>query len=275
MVNPIMFRNIVLLEEQAEYAQPISLLLSEWAQLPVRLSPEDVLAHDDSNPVPELIILGPSYSGSVRKDIQFFPALNLIPLLQIYENHKEPPKDLAIEANARVPWSLLFEELRPALMRCHRWREEAARSDLKGEILATFPSDSQYLEKLLNLLDQSWLLEGLSFDETRKLFLAVKEMGINAIEWGNRRNLALPVRVIIRRFSDRVEVIIRDQGKGFDPKKLPHAACQKDPLKHVEIREARGIREGGFGILMTRGLVDELTFNETGNEVRLKKKLPC
>ena len=37
------------------------------------------------------------------------------------------------------------------------------------------------------------------------------------------------------------------------------------------VREVLGLREGGFGILMARGLVDDLQYNETGNEVRLVK----
>ena len=38
--------------------------------------------------------------------------------------------------------------------------------------------------------------------------------------------------------------------------------------------ETLGLREGGFGILMSRGLVDELSYNEKGNEVRLVKYCP-
>jgi anti-sigma regulatory factor (Ser/Thr protein kinase) len=37
------------------------------------------------------------------------------------------------------------------------------------------------------------------------------------------------------------------------------------------VREALGLREGGFGILMAEGLVDDLQYNEAGNEVRLIK----
>jgi anti-sigma regulatory factor (Ser/Thr protein kinase) len=33
-----------------------------------------------------------------------------------------------------------------------------------------------------------------------------------------------------------------------------------------------GIRVGGFGILMTKGLVDDLQYNDAGNEVRLIKR---
>ena len=42
----------------------------------------------------------------------------------------------------------------------------------------------------------------------------------------------------------------------------------------MTVRESMGIREGGFGILMSRGLVDELQYNDKGNEVRLVKYLP-
>jgi anti-sigma regulatory factor (Ser/Thr protein kinase) len=36
-------------------------------------------------------------------------------------------------------------------------------------------------------------------------------------------------------------------------------------------REQRGMRPGGFGILLARHLVDELIYNEKGNEVLLIK----
>jgi hypothetical protein len=55
---------------------------------------------------------------------------------------------------------------------------------------------------------------------------------------------------------------------------MPHAASADDPIGHMMVREALGMREGGFGILMSRGLVDELAYNEAGNEVRLVKYFP-
>jgi hypothetical protein len=36
-----------------------------------------------------------------------------------------------------------------------------------------------------------------------------------------------------------------------------------------------GMRAGGFGILITRALVDELIYNDAGNEVLLIKYLPA
>ena len=37
------------------------------------------------------------------------------------------------------------------------------------------------------------------------------------------------------------------------------------------VRELLGLCAGGLGILTARGLVDDMCYNETGNEVRLVK----
>ena len=46
-----------------------------------------------------------------------------------------------------------------------------------------------------------------------------------------------------------------------------------DPVAHMHVREAKGIRPGGFGLLMVRGSVDELLYNEKRNEVVFVKYL--
>jgi anti-sigma regulatory factor (Ser/Thr protein kinase) len=38
------------------------------------------------------------------------------------------------------------------------------------------------------------------------------------------------------------------------------------------VREKLGLREGGFGLLITDGMVDEMRYNEAGNEVTLIKR---
>jgi len=94
---------------------------------------------------------------------------------------------------------------------------------------------------------------------------------MNAIEWGHQKQGDMLVNITYRIDKDRVVIVIRDSGPGFNPARVPHAADAEDPVKHMEVRDALGLRVGGFGILMARGLVDELQYNETGNEVRLVK----
>jgi hypothetical protein len=66
------------------------------------------------------------------------------------------------------------------------------------------------------------------------------------------------------------------QIKGFSLDLLPHAAISNpddSPVRHVEFREEHGQRPGGFGILMTRNMVDELLYNERGNAALFVKYL--
>jgi len=98
------------------------------------------------------------------------------------------------------------------------------------------------------------------------------EMGQNAIEWGNRHRAEALVRVTYRTYEDRVEIVIRDEGPGFNPREVPHAARPDDPIAHMDVREKLGLREGGFGMMISRGMLDELRYNAKGNEVTLVKR---
>jgi anti-sigma regulatory factor (Ser/Thr protein kinase) len=122
-----------------------------------------------------------------------------------------------------------------------------------------------------------------------ELCLALRELIINAIEHGNLeltyedKSLALERGDLARVIEERqrqpaasrrttlVHVIrkgpsltvrIADQGNGFDWRKLPDPTDSNSlPADH------------GRGILLARMAVDELTFNEQGNEARLTKTL--
>ncbi len=45
------------------------------------------------------------------------------------------------------------------------------------------------------------------------------------------------------------------------------------PLRHLEERKEKGLRPGGFAILMAKHIVDELIYGESGNDVILIKYL--
>jgi len=148
-----------------------------------------------------------------------------------------------------------------------------SQSGSTGEIHFQLQSDTQYLEELNSLLSSLLLFSGLSSKKAQQLITAVREMGSNAIEWGHRKQINRIVTVTYQVDDEKVTISIRDTGTGFDPKNVPHAADSEDPIAHMMVREALGIRDGGFGIMMSRGLVDEMFFNEAGNEVHLIKYL--
>jgi DNA-binding NarL/FixJ family response regulator len=106
---------------------------------------------------------------------------------------------------------------------------------------------------------------------------ATRELLLNAIEHGGKSDPRKRVRVSLLRTSRFLMVHIQDPGPGFSLDSLPHAAIsnpEDSPIRHVELRAEQGRRPGGFGILMTRNLVDDLLYNERGNAVTFVKYLP-
>jgi anti-sigma regulatory factor (Ser/Thr protein kinase) len=106
------------------------------------------------------------------------------------------------------------------------------------------------------------------------LLTAFREILLNAIEHGAGFDSENVIEVIAVRTKRAIVYRVRDPGPGFRAKPLPHAAINNppdNPIAHVEFREAQGLRPGGFGILLAQQLVDELVFNEMGNEVLLIK----
>jgi CheY-like chemotaxis protein/anti-sigma regulatory factor (Ser/Thr protein kinase) len=103
-----------------------------------------------------------------------------------------------------------------------------------------------------------------------------RELLLNAIEWGGKLNPRRKVRISYLRAKRMLLYRIADPGKGFSFNGLEHSAMSNpndQPCEHIEIRQDKGMRPGGFGILMARAMVDELLYNETQNEVVFVKYL--
>ncbi len=105
---------------------------------------------------------------------------------------------------------------------------------------------------------------------------AFHELLSNAIEWGAGSDPTRDVRIAYLRTRRMVLYRIADPGPGFRFEELAHAAAgalEPERLEHVKVREDRGIRPGGFGLLLARALVDELIYNQAQNEVVFVKYL--
>jgi anti-sigma regulatory factor (Ser/Thr protein kinase)/ActR/RegA family two-component response regulator len=116
--------------------------------------------------------------------------------------------------------------------------------------------------------------------ETEEVATAFREILINAMEHGGGFDPSKHVEVSYLRTRRMVICRVKDPGTGFSLDELKHSALGNppdDPFRHMQEREDRGMRPGGFGILMTKNLVDELLYNEKGNEALLIKYLdrPC
>ena len=105
---------------------------------------------------------------------------------------------------------------------------------------------------------------------------AFRELLMNAVEWGGGLDPSRKVRISCLRARRMILYRIADPGQGFKIEELPHAAIGQppdDPIAHMRVREAKGLRPGGFGLLSVRSSVDELLYNEQRNEVVFVKYL--
>ena len=129
-------------------------------------------------------------------------------------------------------------------------------------------------DRILNFLRAMEM--DLSHDERERVATAFRELLVNAIEHGGHSDPEKRVSLTYVRTNGALIYYLHDPGEGFSMERIPHAAISNrpdDPVGHTEIRDQLGIRPGGFGLLMTRNLADELIYSEKGNEVMLVKYL--
>jgi len=141
------------------------------------------------------------------------------------------------------------------------WIQLLARCDLKTA------------ERLLQFIQE---IADLPEDEKFAVATAFREMLMNAIEHGGQFNPDEYVEISYLHAQHMVMCRVKDPGKGFSLEEIRHAAFANppdDPIRHMEHREAQGMRPGGYGVLMAQQLVDELIYGEKGNEVLLIKYL--
>lgn len=91
--------------------------------------------------------------------------------------------------------------------------------------------------------------------------IALREAMVNAVIHGNRENPEKRVHVACRcDTAGQVEIIVRDQGDGFDKKAIA------DPTSPGNV-----LNTHGRGIYLMEALMDESWFEEGGTVVRMRK----
>lgn len=124
----------------------------------------------------------------------------------------------------------------------------------------------QFLREISDLPDQ----------EKNDVSIAFREMLLNAMEHGGHFDPAQYVEISYIRTRHMVMCRIKDPGTGFSLEEIQHAAIANppdDPTRHISARDQKGMRPGGFGVLLAKNLVDDLIYGEKGNEVLLIKYL--
>jgi len=136
------------------------------------------------------------------------------------------------------------------------------------------PCDLGVADRISGFMNQ--IESDLPRDVRDQIGQAFRELLLNAIEWGGKLDPNQKVRISYLRGRRMLLYRIADPGTGFRFEGLKHAAVANpsgEPWQHVQERDRRGLRPGGFGIMMVKSMADELLYNEAQNEVVFVKYL--
>ena len=128
-------------------------------------------------------------------------------------------------------------------------------------------------ERLLQFMKE---ISDLPEIEREEVGMAFREILLNAMEHGGGFDPGTCVQVEYMRPRRMIACRIADPGPGFTLDEIPHAAVanpEGDPIRHAFVRDKMGLRPGGLGILLAQNMVDQVLYNEKGNEVLLVKFL--
>jgi DNA-binding response OmpR family regulator len=227
---------------------------------------------------PDVVLLDlmlPDINGfDVCRRLRSDPRTMLTPIVMLTAlgDAENRTRGFRVGANAYVTKPYGMQELFDAISAARAWRIDMEEGDLQGEIHVELNSEITLLTDLNDFLMTLCKSTPLTSDQVMQLRQAVMEMAQNAIEWGNLHQSDRLVNITYRIYDDRIEIVVRDQGTGFDLNNLPHAAIPDDPFSHLDVRDKLGLRAGGFGLMICKGMVDELRYNDAGNEVTLIKR---
>lgn len=131
------------------------------------------------------------------------------------------------------------------------------------ELVLELPNDLRTIEHAVEYVMQRCA----GCDEyARKLRLnfrvGLSEALSNAMLYGNADDPRRKVRVEVTVGEREITARVRDEGEGFNPAAVP------DPTAPSNLKKA-----GGRGLFLMRKLMDEVHYNEQGNEVTLVLRL--
>ena len=222
----------------------------------------------------------------------WMPRLNGLEILKALRKRKTPPKVIVITSDCNA--STLIKAMNGRATRCvikpidpkalvATVRESLAMKSQPPRI-EVISGTAEWVElRLPCTLEAAELIESfmnsleadLSADTRASVGQVFHELLLNAIEWGGRLDPHRKVQVAFLRTRHMLLYRIADPGPGFRFSNLSHAAIAHEgaPTEHQDIRRRKGLRPGGFGLVLAKANADELLYNEAQNEVVFVKYL--
>jgi serine/threonine-protein kinase RsbW len=124
---------------------------------------------------------------------------------------------------------------------------------------------SPFVDQLMRFIRLFMGRFGIAKDTAGEIEIAISEALANAVIHGNHEDAAKHVDVICRcSMAGEVVIIVRDQGEGFDGGTAPGPT-----------EPERVFLTSGRGLHLMRTVMDNVSIEENGTVVRMRKRLGC
>jgi len=124
----------------------------------------------------------------------------------------------------------------------------------------SIPSDPVEARRVQDEIEQHLQACHINEHDVFSIKLALEEALVNAIKHGNQMDRTKKVRIAYQVQADRFDILISDEGSGFDPTDVP------DPTAFENLE-----RPCGRGLMLIRHYMTEVAYNERGNCVTMSK----
>jgi serine/threonine-protein kinase RsbW len=132
---------------------------------------------------------------------------------------------------------------------------------LEERIEFRMPSEIWRLDGVLEFLNERMLKLGIVRSEDSEVLIALDEAIVNAIKHGNKSDPRKAVHIVAELNSNGARFTIADEGPGFVRENVPDPT---DPCRLLE--------PSGRGLLLIHHIMDEVSFNESGNRLEMFKR---
>lgn len=271
----------LIIEDDSDAGETLASLLEErgWTTLHTLTGEEGLTVARSVNP--DMIFLDvmlPDVEGyKICEQLKIDRRTNPIPIIMVtaLSGPESRAQGLRVGADAYVAKPYSPQQLDEAISHGRQHREAIQAKKIDVAIKFDLASQQENLHAVNELFGMLLRNSNLDEHQASQLRTAMLEAGQNAIEWGNKHDITKSVTIRAEVGNGRIQIDVEDEGEGFNPRQIPHASgSADDPGAHFAVREMLGLREGGFGLQIVRGMMDEVRYNDRGNHVTMIKYLP-
>jgi len=191
-----------------------------------------------------------------------------VPIIVLSAYNQSEPAFKAIEkgAFAFTPKPIDFQDLQRVITKALefsqlKFTKETLISFMNQETSYELPSTLAIIQAVSILLKEQLQLLGVGQEKIEMIYVAFNNALINAYEHGNKKDPTKKIFINITFNKENITIKVKDQGNGFDYSK--YIDMDTSNLKNIK----------GKGMLLINFSMDKVSFNDSGNEIIMEKRL--